>query len=108
MGNTNKLYKVIVSDRATDMLVQHVRFMAQISLQAADKLRAEIIEAAKSLENFPERNSWLSDPVLPANKYRKMIISKRYLLIYQRKADAVYIEYVLDCRQDYQWLLLKY
>lgn len=48
MGNTNKLYEVIVSDRAADMLMQHVRFMAQISLQAADKLRAEIIEAAKS------------------------------------------------------------
>jgi len=99
------LYKIIVSDRATDMLIQHVRFMAQISLQAADKLRAEIIEAAKSLENFPERNSWLSDPVLPASKYRKMIINKRYLLIYQIRVDSVYIEYILDCRQDYQWLL---
>ena len=87
------------------MLIQHVRFMAQISLQAADKLRAEIIEAAKSLENFPERNSWLSDPVLPASKYRKMIINKRYLLIYQIRVDSVYIEYILDCRQDYQWLL---
>jgi hypothetical protein len=99
------LYKIIVSDRAIEMLMQHVRFMAQISLQAADKLRAEIIEAAKSLENFPERNSWLSDPVLPASKYRKMIINKRYLLIYQIRADSVYIEYILDCRQDYQWLL---
>ena len=87
------------------MLVQHVRFMAQISLQAADKLRAEIIEAAKSLGDFPERNSWLSDPVLPVSKYRKMIINKRYLLIYQIRADSVYIEYILDCRQDYQWLL---
>ena len=105
MGNTNKLYKVIVSDRATDMLLQHVRFMAQISLPAADMLRAKIIEAAKSLEDFPERNSWLSDPVLSATKYRKMIINRRYLLIYQIKADIVYIEYVLDCHQDYQWLL---
>jgi hypothetical protein len=99
------LYKIIVSDRAIEMLMQHVRFMAQISLQAADKLRAEIIEAAKSLENFPERNSWLSDSVLPASKYRKMIINKRYLLIYQIRADSVYIEYILDCRWDYQWLL---
>ncbi len=105
MDNTNKLYKVIVSDRAADMLIHHVRFMAQVSLQAAEKLRIEIIEAARSLENFPERNSWLSDPVLPAIKYRKMIINKRYLLIYQIKNDLVYIEYILDCRQDYQWLL---
>jgi hypothetical protein len=105
MENKNKLYKVIVSDRASDMLMQHVRFMAQVSLQAADKLRVKIIEAAKSLENFPERNSWLLDAVLPVRKYRKMIISKRYLIIYQIKADTVYVEYILDCRQDYQWLL---
>jgi len=105
MGNANKLYRVIVSDSATDMLMQHVRFTAQVSLQAADKLRTEIIEAAKSLESFPERNSWLSDPVLPANKYRKMIISKRYLLIYQIKDETVFAEYILDCRQDYKWLL---
>jgi ParE toxin of type II toxin-antitoxin system, parDE len=105
MDNKNKLYKIIVSDRASDMLMQHMRFMAQVSLQAADKLRAKIIEAAKSLENFPERNLWLLDAVLPVRKYRKMIISKRYLIIYQIKADTVYVEYVLDCRQNYQWLL---
>jgi plasmid maintenance system killer protein len=105
MENKNKLYKVIVSDRASDMLMQDVRFMAQVSLQEADKLRVKIIEAAKSLENFPERNSWLLDAVLPAKKYRKMIINKQYLIIYQIKADTVYVEYVLDCRQDYQWLL---
>ena len=105
MDSTNKLHKVIVSDRAADMLVQHVRFIAQASLQAAEKLREKIIEAAKSLETFPERNSWLSDPVLPATKYRKLIINSRYLLIYQIKADTVYIVYILDCRQDYHWLL---
>jgi len=57
MSNINKLYTVIISDRATDMLIQHIRFMAQISPCAADKLRVEIIEAARSLECFPERNS---------------------------------------------------
>jgi hypothetical protein len=48
MDSANKLYAVIVSDRATNMLMQHLRFMAQVSVQAAEKLRAEIIEAAKS------------------------------------------------------------
>jgi len=35
VDSTNKQYQVIVSERATGMLMQHVRFMAQISLQAA-------------------------------------------------------------------------
>ena len=38
----NSGYKVIISERAADMLIQHVRFMAQESPEAADKLRAEI------------------------------------------------------------------
>ncbi len=105
MEKANKLYRVIVSDRAVDMLMQHVRFMAQVSLQAANRLRVEIIEASKSLEHLPERDPWLSSPYLPANKYRKTIIGKRYLLIYRIKDDTVFVDYVLDCRQDYKWLL---
>lgn len=105
MIKTNKSYDVVVSDRAAEMMMQHVRFMAQVSLEASDKIRLEIIDAANSLRNFPERNAWLIDPALPINKYHKMIINKRYLLIYQIKHDIVNIEYILDCRQDYRWLI---
>ncbi len=105
MVNKDKRYMVIVSDRAADMLLSHIRFIAQANIEASDRLRIEIIEAAKSLEQFPERNPWLSDPVLPVNKYRKMVISRRYLLIYQIRDDVVFIEYILDCRQNYKWLI---
>ena len=47
----------------------------------------------------------LSDPYIPAGKYRKLLMGKRYLLIYQIKEDTVYVDYVVDCRQDYGWLL---
>lgn len=56
------------------------------------------------MEEFPERNPWLSDPYIPAGKYRKLLMGKRYLLIYQVKGDTVYVDYVVDCRQDYGWL----
>jgi plasmid stabilization system protein ParE len=105
MGSDNKMYQVIFSDSAAEMLMQQVRFMAQVSESDAENLREEIIDGAKSLQNLPERNMWLSEPALPINKYRKMLISKRYLLIYKIKGETVYIEYVVDCRQDYQWLL---
>jgi plasmid stabilization system protein ParE len=105
MSCEGKRYHVIISERAEEMLVQHVRFLTQVSTQAADKLRRNVIEAAKSLQKFPERGSWLTDPLLPANKYRKLLVDKRYLLIYQIKDDTVYIDYILDCRQDYGWLI---
>lgn len=105
MSCEGKRYHVIISERAGEMLVQYVRFLAQVSTQAADKLRGDVIEAAKSLQEFPERGSWLTDSLLPANKDRKLLLDKRYLLIYRIKDDTVYIDYILDCRQDYGWLI---
>lgn len=104
MSSVDKRYQVIISERAGEMLVQHTRFLAQVSAEAADKLRIDIVEAAKSLHEFPERGSWLVDPALPANVYRKLLVDKRYLLIYKIKDSTVYIDYMVDCRQEYAWL----
>lgn len=95
MSGVNKLYHIIFSERAGEMLVQYVRFLAQVNTQAAEKLRLDVIGAAKSLQKFPEQYSRLTDPALPANKYRKLLVDKRYLLICQIKDDTVYIDYIL-------------
>lgn len=105
MSSADKQYNVIISDRAGEMLIQHARFLAQVSIKAADELRTNIIEAARSLHVLPERGPWLSDPALPANKYRKLLVDKRYLLIYQIKDDTVFLDYIIDCRQDYRWMI---
>jgi plasmid stabilization system protein ParE len=105
MGTDNKRYPVTISDKATEMMVSHARFLAQVSEKAAENLVLDFTVAATSLEQFPERNPWLSDPALPINKYRKLLVGKRYLLIYQIKHGTVYVDFVVDCRQDYGWLL---
>lgn len=105
MDGEGKLYKVIISDEAAQMLVSHSRFLAQVNETAALQLIAEFNEKANSLEKFPERNPWLSDPLAPSGKYRKLLMAKRYLLVYQVKDVTVYIDAVVDCRQDYGWLL---
>lgn len=105
MDSGDKSYRVIVSDEAAQMLVSHARFLAQVSETAAQHLITEFGERAKSLENFPQRNPWLSDLLVPLGKYRKLLMAKRYLLIYQVKGDTVYVDAVIDCRQDYGWLM---
>lgn len=102
---SDKKYNVIVSDKAASMLVNHVRFLANVSPEAAKKLHKEIITEIRALEFMPESYPWLSCDEIPANKYRKKLAAKRYLLIYQIKDSTVYVDYVLDCRQDYKWLL---
>ncbi len=105
MDNEDKLCEVIISNDATQMLVYHARFLAQVSETAALRFVEEFNEKAKSLQKFPERNPWLSDLLVPSGKYRKLLIAKRYLLVYQVKNSTVYVDAVVDCRQDYGWLV---
>ena len=39
------------------------------------------------------------------NKYHKMFVEKWYLILYQIKDQIVYVDYIVDCRQDYRWLV---
>lgn len=47
----DKEYKIIVSDRAKQMLGTHIRFMAQVNKDAAISKKKEIMEAMRSLSN---------------------------------------------------------
>ena len=105
MGSEGNKFSVIISDEAVQMLISHARFLARVSEVAALRLVDEFNEKTKSLEEFPERNPWFDDPLIPGRKYRKLLMAKRYLLVYQVKADTVYVDAVVDCRQDYGWLL---
>lgn len=105
MENGSRKYIVIISEKASEMLISHARFLVQVSEKAALNLIKEFELSAKSLEDFPDRNPWLSDSVIPINKYRKLLLCSRYLLIYQIKRDTVYVDFIVDCRQDYGWLL---
>ena len=98
-------YKIIVSNRAKEEMGSHVAFLANTSKNAAKKLKEELIKSIRSLSTMPTRYGFINDKYITPNKYHKMLVSSRYLLIYQIKDDTVYVEFIVDCRQDYQWLL---
>ena len=98
-------YKVIVSDRARQMLAGHVRFLAQKSPAAARRTKNELIGAIRSLSAMPERYPFLDAEFIPLNKYHRMFVKKWYLILYQVKDQTVYVDYIVDCRQDYGWLV---
>ena len=85
-------YKVIVSDRAKQMLGVHIRFLAQVDKDAARNKKKELMEAMRSLAYSPNRFPFLNEPYIPCNKYHKMF-------------DTVYVDYILDCRKEYNWLI---
>ena len=98
-------HRVEVSQKAAQMLVSHAAFLAQVSLNAAKRLTASFQEAADSLEIMPQRCSWLKGEPIPKNGYRFLLFEKRYMLIFQISDHTVYTDYVVDCRQDYSWLI---
>ena len=100
-----KKYKVIVSDRAKQMLGIHIRFMAQVNKDAAIAKKKELMAAMRSLDHMLQRFTFFEEPYISSNKYHKMFVEKWYLVLYQVKDDTVYVEYILDCRKDYSWLI---
>ncbi|MDD4171111.1 MAG: type II toxin-antitoxin system RelE/ParE family toxin [Syntrophomonas sp.] len=104
MGNKPQ-YKVIVSDRVRQILAGHVRFLAQKSPTAARKIKNDLMEAIRSLHQMPERFPFLEAEFIPPNKYHKMFIEKWYLILYQVRDQTVYVDYIVDGRQDYGWLI---
>ena len=100
-----KKYKVIVSDRAKQMLGIHIRFMAQVNKDAAIAKKKELMAAMRSLYHMPQSFPFFEEPYISSNMYHKMFVEKWYLVLYQVKDDTVYVEYILDCRKDYSWLI---
>ena len=91
-------YHVIVSERATQMLVSHAAFLAQVSPEAAERLTEEFEKTANSLETMPQRCPWLTGEYIPRNAYRFILFEKRYMIIFQIVDDIVY---AVDCTRDY-------
>ena len=83
----------------------HVNFLARVNINSAKLLKENFIKYIKSLENIPQGNGFLTCDFITPNKYHKMVSQKRYLLIYQIKDDKVYLDFVVDGRQDYTWLM---
>jgi len=102
---SDKKYKVIVSDRAKRMLGTHICFMAQVNKDASKVKKQELMEAMHSLEHMPQRFPFFEEAYIPTNKYHKMFVAKWYLVLYQIQDDTVYVDYILDCRKDYSWLI---
>lgn len=98
-------YNILVSNRARQQLGQHIAFLAQVDKSAARKKQKQILDALHSLSEMPQRYPFLESAYFRPNQYHKMCIEKWHIVLYQIKDNTVEVDYILDCRKDYQWLL---
>jgi len=100
MENDEKIYTVVVDPSASDRMAEHIEFLARVSENAANRLADELLTDIRSLETLPFRNPVYTRPYIPLNKYRYMISSKRYRIVYQIDGDFVFVDDIEDCRQS--------
>jgi len=98
-------YKVTISDAALAMLDSHALFLARVSPDAAERMVRKVLSEIKTLSNNPERFPVYESIFISGVNYHRMLTAKRYLVIYEIREDAVYVDYIVDCRQDYAWLI---
>ena len=101
----NKLYEVKISEEAQRGLGKIVSFVALNSIQAAKLLKKDIVAEISSLKMFPERTPFLEGEFIPFNKYHTRVVRRNHLVLSHIKDDTALVDYVIDCRQDYKWLI---
>jgi len=106
MRSEDKAYDVRITDTAWEQLVEHSRYLANVSETAANNLVDEFVKKSATLSQMPERCPWLVHEMIPFEKYRKLFLGKYHLALFEIRGNIVYITAVVDGRQDYSWLLM--
>ena len=83
-------------------MVSHARFLANVSVPAAKTLVQEFEKTLDALEENPFQFPPETDYELPPELYRKALFYKRYKALFTVDGGTVYLDAVLDCRQDNQ------
>lgn len=65
MPEKNKPYAVKITETAWEMFVSHARFLANVSVPAANRLIDTFVEVTDSLTAMLERNPWLEHDAIP-------------------------------------------
>jgi len=99
-----KRYRIVISDRAKRMLEAHVLFLARVNKNAAAAQKKELFTAMRSLSQMPQRFPMWEGSGYP-DVYHKMVVGNWYVVLYKVKDDTVYVEYVLDGREENSRLL---
>ena len=96
-----KKYNLKIKPNVKIQLDNHVRFATNVSLKFATSIRDNFYKVLK--EQLPYDSDrhplWLPDFELP-KPYHKILIKKRYMLLFYINNDTVFLDYFLDCRMD--------
>jgi len=99
-------YNVSVDAVVNDRMLDHVRFLAQVNIPAAERLYDEMAKAITELEENPKScpkyfsagQYALTSPTEAELRYK--LCGKRYRIVFEVDNNNVYVYDIQDCRQD--------
>ena len=100
---TQKTYNVVIARRADRMLLSHTEFLIRVSIDAARRLLFDFRKATKRLAENPYQFPFadeLDAPGIPPEMYRKCLFENRYKALFLIENNDVFIDAIIDCRQD--------
>jgi len=93
-------YSVRVDIAVKSKMANHARFLANVSIPAAERFRSAYYSALKSLEANPERCPLYYSNSDIKEELRFLLFSKRYRIVFEIVDKKVYVYDVQDARQD--------
>ena len=87
--------------KSVKMLSMHINFIKNVSLKLANNLQDTFFERINELQYSPFKYPFLNEINIKINTFRKINICKYYLIIYTVIEDIVYINAIVDGRQNY-------
>lgn len=95
-------HRIIIAGKARVQLLNHISFLSKVSVPAARQLRDSFAVVLSRLKENPYQfpiDQVFSQLNLP---YRKALFDERYKVLFTVEDDVVFIDSVVDCRQQTQ------
>ena len=96
----NKKYTVLVREKCLDVFDKHVDFLAKVSIEAAEGLVDGFWKTVNGLTAFPERNVAVYLDSKPGERFHRALLGKHHAVLYAIEGSEVYVEAVIDLRQN--------
>ena len=96
----DKEYVVVVREQCLASFENHLEFLANVSLNAAESLYSSFWDVVNSLTTFPGRNPLIRVSAEPDAEYRRALLGHNHAILYEVVGEKVYIDAVVDLRQN--------
>ena len=92
-------YTLVITEEFINMLYFTLSPMLNISRSYVNLIHAETLYYLEILKQFPDMFSIFEIPINNIY-YKKIVLEKRYLIIYSIKSNSIYIHYFIDARRN--------